>query len=365
MRQRRDAVLHMPKQQRWIVNPEIGLVDTLASYGRFLENDYRMAIEHMSVPSHFEEYLEDTDRSFVIIGAKSVPGATAKSVFLCLKLAGARSITVKAPTLDEYFMILNVIHHHNTQEIPVNVVSSNSEELVLDPNWNRALEEATDIVVFGGKETVDAFQAYETPTRKVWVHGPKFSFGIIRAEDLSPMNIKQMCRDFYSFYGEGCLSPKFYVVYGDMSSQQYQEISDSMTAFFGLPINEFRAKLPLTRRSELTQQFVSANYAGKFVRKDQLNSNSVFTTLYGDARICNVVELEQVSNFIDKWSDNISTIALNFLDEELCSVAEQGLVPRICNYGEMQFPGFFEQFDSVDDFDIYVGVEEDGISSQD
>jgi len=346
----------MPKQ--WIVNPEIGLVSTLASYGRFLDNDYRISIEHMEVPSSFEEYNEKTYRKFVIIGAKSVPGATAKSVFLCLKLAGAASITVKAPTLDEYFMILNVIHYHNTQGVSIEVFSNTSEELRNDDKWNALLEDATDVVVFGGKETAEAFEDYENFSRRVWIHGPKFSFGVVRVHDLTPTVIKEICSDFYSFYGEGCLSPKFYVIVGETNQAIFDEFSGYMQAFYAQAIDEFRAKLPLTRRSELTQEFVSANYRGKYVREEKLNGSKIFTTLYGDARFVVVDDIEELDDFIEKWGLEISTVAANVEDEEIMDVLESNIVTRICNYGEMQFPDFFEQFDIVDDFDIYVGEVE-------
>lgn len=358
MLRKRDVVLHMPKQQNWIINPEVDLVNTLAGYGRFLENDYRMAIEHMSVPIHFEEYNEPTGRRFVIIGAKSVPGATAKSVFLCLKLAGASSIAVKAPTLDEYFMILNVIHHHNTQDIPIEVFSNTSEELRNDQKWASILDEASDLVIFGGKETADVFEAYSNEFRKVWIHGPKFSFGVARSYNLTPTTIRDICQDFYSFYGEGCLSPKFYVIVGEVSQELFDELSNYMQAFCGNDIDEFRGKLPLTRKSELAQQFVSAKYRGKYVREEKLNSSKIFTTLYGDARFVVVDDLEELDDFIQKWSTEISTVAVDLNDDEVLDILESHLVTRICNYGDMQFPDFFEQFDVVDDFDIYVGDEE-------
>ena len=357
MLQRKDAVLLMPRQ--WIVNPEVDLANTLASYGRFLEDDYRTAIQVMHIPDAFEEYTEDTGRKFVIIGAKSVPGATAKSVFLCLKLAGAKSLTIKAPTLDEYFLILNVVQHHNTRDIPVLVFSKSSEELSSDVDWVKSLDEATDIVVFGGQETVDAFEHYENPDRRVWIHGPKFSFGIVRALDLTPRAMKDICSDFATFYGEGCLSPKFYIIIGEVGQGVFDEFSGYMQAHFKESIDEFRAKLPLTRRSELAQQFVSARYRNKYVRQEELNSSKLFTTLYGDARFVVIDDLDQVEAFIKKWQAEISTVALTLDDDEVMDLLEDYLVTRVCDYGYMQFPGFFEQFDVVDDFDIYTGgVEE-------
>ena len=68
-----------------IINPSVDMVSVLAQYGRFLENDYRMVIEHLIVPKSFEEYTENTGRKFLIVGSKETPGLIAKSVYLCLK----------------------------------------------------------------------------------------------------------------------------------------------------------------------------------------------------------------------------------------------------------------------------------------
>lgn len=341
--------------KQWIINPEVGLVHTLTGFGRFLENDYRMAIDSMMVPEVFEEYTEPTGRHFVIVGAKSVPGATAKSVFLCLKLAGAESITIKAPTMDEYFLILNVVEHHKPEGLDVKVFHSSSDELKLDSEWREAVDRSTDVVVFGGQETVDTFLGLETKERRVWVHGPKFSFGVVHAYDLSATVIKEICTDFYSYYGEGCLSPKFYFIVGEVGQRLFQEIGNTMKAFFAEDIDEFRGKLPLTRKSELAQQFVSANYRTKYVREDKIDSERIFSSLYGDARFIVVDDLEEVGEFIMKWYDSISTVASNPEDDVIQDFLEDHLITRICDFGYMQFPGFFEQFDTTDDFDIYVG----------
>ena len=349
----------MPKLKQWIVNPEVDLVNTLANCGRFLEDDYRTMIDWMSIPLSFEEFTEKTNRRFVIVGAKSVPGATAKSVFLCLKLSGAESVTIKAPTTDEHLLIANVVEHHCPIGTSVEIFSDSSDELKLDTEWRSAVDNATDIVVFGGEETVNAFTELESTTRRVWVHGPKFSFGIVRAWDLTPTIIKDICSDFYSFYGEGCLSPKFYVILGEVNDKLFQEISDTMRHYYGSYIDEFRSKLPLTRKSELAQQFISANYKGKYIRLESLSSDKIFTTLYGDARFVVIDDLQDLEKFIERWGDHISTVAVEDEDDELQELLADNLITRICNYGEMQFPGFFEQFDVVDDFDIYVGEEEE------
>jgi len=341
-------------RKQWVINPEVDMVSVLAQFGRFLEDDYRMAIESLEIPRDFEEYTEKTGRKFVIIGAKSVPGATAKSVFLCLKLAGPESVTVKAPSLDEGYLIQNVIDTYG-EGVECKIFTTHSDELKLSSDWRKALDEATDVVVFGDENTAEVFGELENEHRAVHIHGPKFSFGIIKAIDLTPSMIQDICFDFFSFYGEGCLSPKFYVVVGETAMRMWKEISDIHTVLFGRMIDEFRGKLPLTRKSELVQQFLSANLVGKYTRLEQLNSPEIFTTLYGDTRFVVVDSLDDLDRFINKWRDRISTVAINPDDEDTIDYVESQMVTRICDIGSMQFPEFFEQFDPVDDFDIYVG----------
>ena len=135
----------------------------------------------------------------------------------------------------------------------------------------------------------------------------------------------------------------------------WKEFSDIHTVQFGKMIDEFRGKLPLTRKSELVQQFLSANLVYKYTRLEELNTNEVFTTLYGDTRIVVVDRLEDLDSFIAKWRERISTVAINPDDEDTLDYVESQMITRICDIGTMQFPDFFEQFDPVDDFDIYVG----------
>ena len=341
-------------RKQWVVNPDVGFSKVLAEFGRFLEEDYKMAIGALMVPHAFEEYTEKTGRHFVIVGARSVPIATAKSVFLCLKLAGPESITVKAPTIDEGFLIDNVIEHYG-KGIKCKVFNDPSEELELSLEWRKALDEATDIVVFGGGDTVNRFKELENEHRQVHIHGPKFSFGIIRAEELVLSSMEEIGFDFYSFYGEGCLSPKFYVVVGDTAPKMWKEMSELYAVVYGSYVDEFRAKLPLSRKSELVQQFLSSNYVAKYIRREDLNSNEIFSTLYGDVRFVVVDSLDDLEEFINKWRPQISTIAINEQDEEVVDFVESHMITRICDIGQMQFPDFFEQFDTTDDFDIYTG----------
>ena len=128
-----------------------------------------------------------------------------------------------------------------------------------------------------------------------------------------------------------------------------------MVKVYGSYVDEFRAKLPLSRKSELVQQFLSSNYVAKYIRREDLNSNEIFSTLYGDVRFVVVDSLDDLEEFINKWRPQISTIAINEEDEEVVDFVESHMITRICDIGQMQFPDFFEQFDTTDDFDIYTG----------
>ena len=77
-----------------------------------------------------------------------------------------------------------------------------------------------------------------------------------------------------------------------------------------------------------------------------------------------LIDHDEIEKFIDKWKDNIGTVAIEYDDdEELMELLEDYMIPRICNVGDMQFPDFFEQYDAVDDFNIYVSddMETDGL----
>jgi len=342
-----------------VINPSVDMVSVLAQYGRFLENDYRMVIEHLIVPKSFEEYTENTGRKFLIVGSKETPGLIAKSVYLCLKLAGPDSVVVKLSTLDESFLVQNVFEHF-AGDIRNKIFVAHSDELKLSSEWRDEIENSTDIIVFGDKNAMEAFREHETVDRRVWEHGFKFSFGLIRAEQLTPTMINKICFDFFSFYGEGCLAPKFYFIVGTLSKKIAQQFSASMVAFYGEFIEEYRNKLPLTRKSELVQKLLDSHYLYKYLRIDDLNSSTLFDSLYGDARLIVVDDIDDVEDFIDEWYDNISTVAVNFDDDPaFVDLLESSMIVRICNVGTMQFPGFFEQYDSVDDFNIYS--EEEGL----
>jgi len=342
----------MPR--KWIINPDAYLVQNCADVGRFLEEDYRLAIKNNSIPMGFEENFEPSGRRFVIIGARSVPIATAKSVFLCLRLAGPESVVVKTASEDEGFLVKNVFDNWTPDGVETEIFSMGSDKLRDLPEWNRRIEEATDLVVFGGEDTAKAFVEFETRDRNVYIHGPKFSFGIIHARDLNMNRLADICYDFATFYGEGCLSPKFVVVVGKLEAKWLEEAARIMLAEHKNQIEEFRDKLPLARKSQLVQEIVSANIVHKFVRYEDINiPEAIFSPLYGDIRFVSVRSIADLKPFVEKWRSKISSVACLEDDETTRELLKSKDVTRICSFGEMQFPHFYEQFDPVDDFDIY------------
>jgi len=343
----------------WIINPNLDMVSILAQYSRFLESDYRMAIEHLEIPRTFEENDTKTGRNFLIISYKEAPWVVAKSVFLCLKLAGPDSVVVKTYSLDDYFMVQNVFENFG-EGVRTKVLLTMHDELKLSNDWRDEIELSTDIIVFGDSNAMEAFREYETVDRRVWEHGFKFSFGVVKSENLNMTIIRQICFDFFSFYGEGTLAPKFYFIIGPITKSMVKHFSATMQSLYEIAIDEYRSKLPLTRKSDLAKNLVEANHYAKFVRIDSLNSREKFDKLYGDIRLIHVDDLEQIGDYIDKVGDSISTIAVNFEDDhDVLDYLEDRMVMRVCEVGEMQFPEFFEQYDNIDDFNIYAPEEDD------
>jgi len=344
----------------WVINPEIDMVSVLEEYGRFLENDYRMIIEHLEIPSTFEEYAESTGRKFIIVGHRETPWVLVKSVFLCLKLAGPESVVVRTPNIDEVFMIQNVFDNY-AGDIKTKVFLESADNLSFSDEWAQEIENSTDIIVFGNQNTMEAFREYETVDRRVWEHGFKFSFGIIREEHLVPSIINQICFDFFSFYGEGSLAPKFYFVVGKIRNKHIRQFNDNMSALYGDLIQQYRSKLQFSRRSELISGTIDAERADKYIRLDRLNSSTIFDSLYGDVKLIPVDDLDDVEDFIKKWHDNISSVAINNDDDtEMLCFLEDLIVMRICDIGYIQFPDFFDQYDTVDDFIIYTDEDDMG-----
>ena len=340
--------------KRWIVNPEAGLLSKCESVGRFLVSDYKLAIRESEVPEYFEDILEPSGRKIVIIGAKSVPMATAKSVFLALRLSGAESVYIKAPTEDEALLIKNVLDNWAPEGVKTKIFSIGSTQLKEMAEWNRIIEECTDLVVFGGVDTAEAFSEFESKERRVYIHGPKFSFGIINSGDLNMSRLRDICSDFGAYYGEGCLSPKFYVIVGDvLPDEWFYEASLIMQAEHGSNIEEFRAKLPLGKKSEVVQSLASSNILYKYVAVEDLDDKKMFGPLFGGARFVLVNDYKDLWEFMDRWKSRISTIACLEEDGEAQFLTDSFDVVRTCSFGSMQFPSFDEQFDTVDDFDIY------------
>ena len=346
---------------QYILEPFDKVAKKCSEVGRFPEDDYRMAMSSSEVPESYWTQVgeaDESDRKIVIVGAQSVPMATTKSAFLAQTLAKPKKLTIKAPSPDEAILIRETLEYNkefsNTEFF---VYENKSEELKSDGAWLRDLEEATDVVVFGGQETVSFFDKSYAEKASVHLHGPKFSFGIVDAESLeSEDNLAGLAGDFLSYYGEGCLSPRFYITIGDLTDDQMTYLVDCMKEEEE-EIKEFRSKLPLSKKSLLVQQMTNSNYLAPYIRVSSFDSSEYLTPLFGDIRLINVDDPFMVEAFTENFESMISTIALE--EEELGDLVAgwEVSIPRYCDIGSMQFPYFYEKFDVVDDFEIYGGVD--------
>ena len=279
----------------------------------------------------------------------------AKNIYVCIKLGGPESITVRTVNLDDSFIAQNILQHY-AEDIPYEIYSAHHDNMHISDNWLKAIEKSTDIIVFGNEDTVKMFRDYETVDRRVWEYQEKFSFGIARADQLTIRDINNICFDFFSFYGEGRLAPKFYFILGDISKKLIKQFSENMIALYRPFIEEYRNKLPFTKKSDLTQQYLNSNYKAYYIRQDVLNSEEFSANLYGDVRLIQVDDVDEIKDFISKWRDSISTVAINIDDDwEVIDMLDDAMIDRICYFGDMQFPEFFEQYETLDDFNIYIG----------
>lgn len=342
----------------WIVNPSLDMATVLEQYGRFLSSDYRVLFESLEVPSIFEEDITPSGRRFVIVGGDENPGVFAKSIFLCTKLSGAESIDIRSPYLDDMFLAQNVLEHH-ADGIEYNVHTPFFEGMTLSDRWFNALQRATDIIVYGNENTVSMYRDYETVDRAVWEYPERFSFGIIKSEDISYVLSAEICFDFVAYYGHGRLAPKFYFVIGPITKDIIKMISGCMVTVFATAVEEYRDKLPFTRKSDFTEKYINSKYSSYYLRVSRLGDKDLFEPLYGDVRLVQVNDLEEIKEFIVKYRDSISTVAVHYDDDDTFDEVCDMMLPRVCEIGDMQFPDFFEQYDIVDDFEIYVKYEEE------
>jgi hypothetical protein len=345
---------------RWVINPPVDMVEKLSDYGRFLADDYRMIIQHLYIPETFSSYEGKTNRKFVIIGGKENPMLIAKTVFLCIKLSGAENISVKTYELDEAFIVNNILENHS-DTFNYQTFVPHHDNLNLDRKFMDAVEQATDIVVFGDAKKVKAFKKYENIDRRVWAYSNKISFGVVRANKLTITAINEICFDFFAFYGEGRLSPKFYFIIGELNDELIQDFSNNVIALYRPMIEEYRDKLPITAKSKLVDLFIKSNYKAPYVRVNyQANQKTVFDKLYGDVKLIQVDSIDDVEEFIKDYKEMISTIAVDLEDEsDIIDLLEEMNIGRICSIGDMQFPDFYEPTEVLDDFQIYVS-EDDG-----
>jgi len=347
---------------QYILEPTDRVAEACSKVGRFLEDDYTMAMSSSDISIAYSEQIPSTpnsDRKIVIVGAQSVPMATAKSAFLAQTLAKPEKLTIKAPSPDESLLIRESLEaNKDKSHTEYYVYENRSEELASNAAWLTDLEEATDIVVFGGQETVSFFEKSNLQDTRLHLHGPKFSLGFVTADLLQDEDyLDAMIGDFLSYYGEGCLSPKFYTIVGSLDEDQLYYLKDSVESESDL-IEEFRSKLPLSKKSIVVQQFTYSTFLSPHIRTSNFSTPEFLSSLFGDLRLVQINDPDSLESLVLSYKDSISTIAVE--EDDLGDVVAgwDVDVPRYCDVGSMQFPYFYEKFDTVDDFEIYGGTNE-------
>lgn len=344
-------------RQQYIVEPSVEVARKCSANGIFLEDDYYIAMSHHEVPDSFwknVDKVKPAGKKVVIVAAYESPMLITKSAFLAMNLAKPDKITVKVSGKDES-ILLNEMFEQSESKLgcDYSVYQSRHDELSSNGAWVQDLNEATDVVVFGGLDTISLFNLKTTDERSVHLHRPKISFGVVSKECLeNEDNLAGLVGDFISCFGEGTLAPKFYITLGKLSNDQLTYIADCIKGEEDL-INEFRAKLPLSKRMMLMNDITRNNYLYPHVRNSKFDSAEFLSPLYGDVRLIEVKSEDQVMDFVDEYCQIVSSVALE--EENLGNMAaEWGLDDvRFCDVGSLQFPYFYESYDEVDEFVIY------------
>jgi hypothetical protein len=341
----------------YIIDPSSSIAELCSESGRFLEDDYYMAMSHHELPNNYIDRinkLEKSDRRIVIVGSKETPMTVTKNAFMALTLAKPEKLTIKAFGEDES-ILLNEMFQQNKKyhDCDYSVYQSKREEFASNGAWLRDIESATDVVVFGGLDTISFFNMESRTEQNIYLHKPKFSLGIVTKECLeNEDNLLGLAGDFISFFGEGKLAPKFYITLGKLSDDQLIYIADCMKSEEDL-LKEFRAKLPFSKKSLMINEKMFGNFIFPHVRNATFDSKDLMTPLFGDVRLIEAQHEGQIEDFISEFSENISSIAI---DEEMLGDMVAGWdfdIPRYCDIGSMHFPYFYEPVDEVDDLDIY------------
>ena len=341
----------------YILDPSDTIAELCSENGHFLEDDYYMAMSHNEVPASYWDRvkkIEQSDRQIVIVGSHETPMTIVKNAFLAYTLAKPKKLTVKASCQDDSIMLKEMLAQneiYNGGEY--NVYHSKKEELASNGAWIRDIEDATDVMVFGGMDTLSFFGMEATDKKSVYLHRPKFSFGIVSKECLeNEDNLAGLAGDFLSFFGEGTLAPRFYMTLGKLSNDQLTYLADCMKNEEDI-IKEFRAKLPLSKKTFLLNNKMFDQYIYPHIKVSNMDNPEFISSLFGDMRLIEVNNEEQVLTFLSEYEQIVSSVAL---EEETMGDFVAGWpyhIPRFCDIGSLQFPYFYEPIDDVDDVEIY------------
>lgn len=333
---------------RSIVDP--AAIDQLGDKARFHPDHYRRILESKTnIYPLVQEKLEgEYPNRFVFIGARSAPFALCKSVFTATMVGDPEDITVKvsSQTPDEA-VFLDWVRRHSFSNMEIYQFDRDHS----DPYFEEKLGEATHIVVYGGKETIEYYKREwvdpykDTTGEKTFIpHGPKFSFGVV-----DPFDQKPMIEDFRFTYGEGCLSPKFYfyIKSGD------EEIDDNwarmqIRSFTERDAQEHQFYLEHLSMSEKSAYSQSLGWQYTVEHLYTLDKEKMLAPLWGLIRIVHVDSEDEILQFTALMKNQISTIATK--DYSLTQRFRELGIPRVCPPGEMQTPGWEEKYDEQYDW---------------
>ena len=341
----------------YIIDPSDSIAELCDEKGSFLEDNYYLSMSHYEVPESYWNKVKNakqSDRKIVIIGSHETPMMITKTAFMAYTLAKPEKLTVKVPDADEA-ILLNEMFNQNKQyaDCDYSVYHSKEQELASNGTWLRDIENATDVIVYGSLDTLSFFNMKSIDKQNIYIHKPKFSFGIVTSECLeNEDNLAGLAGDFLSFFGEGVLAPSFYAILGKLKKYQTDYIIDCMKSEEDM-IKEYRSKLPLSKKSLLMLEKTFSSYTENNIQESKIDYINFFGPLFGDIRLVNLESEDQIKNFVLQHSDFISTIALeeNTMGDMVAGWDIE--IPRYCDIGSMHFPYFYEPFDDIDDLEIY------------
>jgi hypothetical protein len=348
---------------KYILEPSVELAEFAADHGHFTAEDYIIAMESNIVPQQYWKRVEsqkESARKVVIIGSHEAPMMVTKSAFLALTMAKPEKLTIKSSCADETALLKKMIDQNKVfHECDSAVYYGKDEELQSNAAWLKDIETATDVIVFGGIENITFLLSENINNNKFFVHKPKFSLGVVTADCLDDEdNLAGFAGDFLSYFGEGVLGPRFYITLGKLHEDQLVYIEDCIRTEMDA-IMEFRSKLPLAKQVHVLQDKMASEFIYPHIKKAKFEDSNILSPLFGDVRIVEARSEDEIYEFVEKYENNISTIAVN---EDTMGDMVAGWeveIPRYCDLGSMQFPYFYEQYDTVDDLSIFYNDKDE------